>query len=175
MRPIYPAVAMLVAMACSDATSPAPRSAASHAPSVAAAVSIVSDNEQIPWTQTVAANSCTGEDVQVNGTLHLRTQTVTMATGEIRDIFHTNFSDATGTGLTTGTTYRATSAENGEFQGVPVGPPGGPWRSSHEGTLHLIAPGSGANFFLHFVFIVTKEPGSPPNAIVFKIGATCTG
>jgi hypothetical protein len=49
---------------------------------------------------------------RVTGTLHLRTQTVTLANGEIRDVFHTNFDNTTGTGLTTGTTYRATSAES---------------------------------------------------------------
>jgi hypothetical protein len=121
------------------------------------------------------ANSCTGESVQVTGELHLLTQTVTFPNGEIKDTFHTNFANVTGVGLTSGTIYRATSAENAPFQGVPPGPPGGPWRSTHEGTLHLVTPGAGENLFLHFVFVVTKEPGSPPNAIVFKMDLTCTG
>jgi hypothetical protein len=174
MRPVYFAASLLVAAACSDATSPAPLSSARHPAPAVTEVSITRDNETIPWVQTFA-NSCTGEDVQVTGELHLLLQTVTLANGEIRDTFHTNFANTTGVGLTTGTTYRATSAENAPFQGVPPGPPGGPWRSTHEGTLHLVSPGAGENLLLHFVFVVTKEPGSPPHAIVFKMDLTCTG
>lgn len=174
MRSVALAVTVLAATACSDATSPAPHPSAVYVPSVSPEVSITRDNESIPWVQTFT-NSCTGEDVQVTGTLHLELQTVTFPDGTINDTFHTNFANVVGVGLTSGATYRATSAENAPFQGVPVGPPGGPWRSTHEGTLHLVSPGTGSNLFLHFVFVVTKEPGSPPNAIVFKIGTTCTG
>jgi len=174
MRPVYLVVAVLIAAACGDATSPAPLARATHVGQATSDVSITRDNEIIPWVQTVA-NTCTGEDVQVTGELHLKTQTVTFPDGQIADIFHVNFVNVTGVGLTSGATYRATSAEGTSFQGVPPGPPGGPWRSSHEGSLHLITPGSGANLNLQFVFVVTKEPGSPPNAIVFKIETTCTG
>jgi len=174
MRRLYFLVSLLVAGACTDATGPAPRIAGKQTVPVVTDVAIVRDNETIPWDQTFA-NSCTGESVEVTGSLHLLTQTVTMSNGEIRDIFHTNFSDVTGVGLTSGTAYRATSAENAPFQGVPPGPPGGPWRSTHEATLHLITPGAGANLFLHFVFVVTKEPGSPPHIIVGKMDLTCTG
>ena len=174
MRRLTILVSLLVSGACSDATSPEPLTSVNKMATAVTDVSITRDNETIPWVQTFA-NSCTGESVQVTGELHLLTQTVTFPNGEINDTFHTNFANTVGVGLTSGTTYRATSAENAPFQGVPPGPPGGPWRSTHEGTLHLVTPGAGANLLLHFVFVVTKEPGSPPQAIVFKMDLTCTG
>lgn len=174
MRRLPMLMVLLVAGACSDATSPVPLTSAKRLPPIATDVSITRDNETIPWVQAFA-NSCTGESVEVTGELHLLTQTVTFPNGEINDTFHTNFANVVGVGLTSGTTYRATSAENAPFQGVPPGPPGGPWRSTHEATLHLITPGAAENLFLHFLFVVTKEPGSPPHIIVFKIDLTCNG
>ncbi len=174
MRRLALVVLVFAATACSDSTAPITQRAATTSGSPAADVSIVRENESIPWVQTFA-NSCTGEDVEVTGTLHLSTQTVTLQTGEIRDVFHTNFHDVVGVGLTSGRKYRATSAETQAFQGVPFGPPGGPWRFAHEATLHLITPGAVSNLFLHFVFVVTKDPGSPPNVIVGKNDLTCTG
>jgi hypothetical protein len=131
------------------------------------------ENAVLPLDQTFH-NSCAGEDVRVTGDLHLVTMTVERPDGTIADVFHTNFRNAVGTGLLSGASYRATSAESAPFQGVPPGPPGGPWRSTHEGTLHLVAISGGSSLLWHFVFVVTKEPGSPPTAIVFKNDVSCT-
>ena len=52
MRRLSLLVSLLVVGGCTDATSPTPRSAVQARPRVAQ-VSIVSDNEHIPWVQTV--------------------------------------------------------------------------------------------------------------------------
>jgi hypothetical protein len=161
-------LACLVVGACADATGPTHRSTL---PGDAYLAQVIArDNVVLPLSQ-VFQNSCTGEDVLVTGDLHLVTMTTAFPDGSIVDVFHTNFQGTTGLGLSTGTIYRATSAENAPFKGLF---PRGPWRSTHEGTLHLVAPGKASDLLWHFVFVVTREPGSPPTAIVSRTGVTCT-
>jgi hypothetical protein len=137
-------------------------------------VTVERDHDRFPFEQTVN-NTCAGEMVRVSGTLQVIDQVVTMDDGEIRTVFHTNFLGATGVGLTSGKKYRASIVDNGTWQGAPAGGgiQGGPFRTSHEGMLHLVIPGEGSSFRLHILFIVTKEPGSPFNLIVAKSEVTC--
>lgn len=167
MRRSALAVALLGAiMACEDGTAPVPRVVA---PSL---VAISRFHDVLPLDQLVN-NTCAGEVVRVTGELHVFDQVVTMGNGEIRTTFHTNFQDAIGIGQSTGGSYRAASADNATWQGLPPGPPGGPWRTSHEGSLRLIAGRGGESFSWHFVFVVTKEPGSPPQLVVSRSTVTC--
>lgn len=154
-------------IACVDGTAPVP-TALPTAPSLAA---VTQDHEKVPFEQTVN-NTCAGELVKVTGTLHIVDQVVTMADGEIRTVFHTNYLGVVGVGLTSGKKYRGTLVDNGTWQGTPA-IQGGPFRTSHAATLHLVIPGEGSSFKLHFVFIVTKEPGLPFNLIVAKSEVTC--
>jgi hypothetical protein len=157
-------------LACAEGTAPVPR----PLPMAPTLATVERDHDVMDFTQTVN-NTCAGEMVRVSGRLQVIDQVVTMANGEIRTVFHTNFLGATGVGLTSGKKYRASIVDNSTWQGAPAGGgiQGGPFRTSHAGTLHLVVPGEGASFNLHFVFIVTKEPGSPFNLIVAKSEVTC--
>ena len=168
-------VALMVVVACGTPTGPdllqANVSSLPMAPSLA---TVERSHEVLPLDLTVN-NTCSGELVRITGTVHVLDQVVTMADGEIRTVFHTNFQNAVGVGLTSGKKYRASSADNSTWQGAPSGGglQGGPWRTSHAGILNLVVPGEGSSFTLHFVFIVTKEPGSPAQVIVAKFDVTC--
>lgn len=170
MRHTMALLSLSTVLACADGTAPVPTTLA-MAPSLA---TVAREHERIPFEQTVN-NTCAGELVRVGGTLHLVDQVVTMANGEIRTVFHTNFLGVVGLGLTSGKKYRGTIVDNGTWQGAPAGGGinAGPFRTSHTGILHLVIPGEGSSFNLHFVFVVTKEPGSPFNLIVAKFDVTC--
>lgn len=167
--------ALMVVVACG--TPIAPDLGQANLPSLPTApvqATVTRDHDVLPFEQTVN-NTCSGEMVRITTKLHVLDQVVTMADGEIRTVFHTNFQNAVGVGLTSGKKYRASSADNSTWQGAPSGGglQGGPWRTSHAGVLNLVVPGEGASFNLHFVFIVTKEPGTPAQFIVAKFEVTC--
>lgn len=167
--------ALVVAAACETPTAPEPlRANVTSLPNAPLTATVSREHEKFAFEQTVN-NTCAGEMVRVTGTLQVIDQVVTMADGTIRTVFHTNFLGAVGEGLTSGRRYRAAIVDNSTWQGAPSGGgiQGGPWRTSHAGTLHLIAPGEGTSFKLHFVFIVSKEPGSPADFIVAKFEVTC--
>lgn len=165
---IFSVLSLGAVLACADVTAPVPP----QLPTAPSLATVERSHEVLPLDQIVN-NTCSGELVRVTGNLHVFDQVVTMADGEIRTTFHTNFQKVVAVGQTSGLTYRAASAETATWQGLPPGPPGGPWRTSHEGMLHLVAPREGTSFRLHIVFIVTKEPGSPPQLIVAKNEVTC--
>jgi hypothetical protein len=163
-------LALGTVLACAEGTAPVP----APLPIAPTLATVQRDHDVMDFTQTVN-NTCAGEMVRVSGRLQVIDQVVTMADGEIRTVFHTNFLGATGVGLTSGKKYRASIVDNGTWQGAPAGGgiQGGPFRTSHAGTLQLVVPGEGSSFKLHFVFIVTKEPGSPFNLIVAKYEVRC--
>ena len=129
---------------------------------------LLQENTRLPLDQTVA-DPCTGENVRLTGELHLAHKVSTDGLGVQHDAFHTNFTNVTGVGLSSGDFYRGTSAETAQSSFWVLQSPPRDFKTTHEFTLHLIAD-SGSNFMLHGIAIVSRTDG----VFDFKVVSTET-
>ena len=138
-------IAMLsiaVLAGCGDSGQPlAPTPAAP--PAARASAETATTISYVPTSATAfvpCANGGAGEIVELSGTLHRVTHVTETGNGTVHIKLHENLQDVSGTGLTTGDTYRGAGSFNGE---VTLGP--GQVRTI-ENQFLLIGPGPDNNF-----------------------------
>ena len=128
-----------------------------------------------PFTLTTKAKrdikACVGEGVTfTDGEFNVVNHTTITPTGGIHEVFHRNVVGATGTGDTTGTTYRAT----GHIQAVYNAPPSGGYSYTFELTLNVVGQANAGHFTAHAVVHETVTPAGDLTADVEIFSIRCT-
>ena len=111
----------------------------------------------------IRSNDCTGEQVQLSGTIHLVSQL--QADGTV--VGHFNYQGVTGAGLTSGTTFRATTVDNFILR------PPFPTDITSVRTFQLLGPGSGNNLLVHITTHVTVNANGEVTATVDSLRMVC--
>ena len=117
-----------------------------------------------------AAESCTGEEVHIFGTLDIHIQTNTDGKGNTHVMFHLT-PHLIGIGLTSGDTYNPTgpSNTNDYIDG------NGPRVSSGINIINLISTGSGGNLQIRESYHATITPQGSVTVDVSDVRAGCRG
>jgi hypothetical protein len=132
---------------------------ASLAPSAAAATS-----NQLSL-HFIRSNECTGEDVEITGTIHLVAQT--RPDGGIMG--HFNYQNVTGTGLTTGTRYRVSAVDH-----VQLAPPF-PSSVHSVRSFRMIAPGPDDDLIVHALTHITVTANGDVSVSIDELNSRCVG
>lgn len=132
----------------------------------------VTTNEQVPFAQinlVPCANGGLGELVLVQGTLHIQSHT-TINNNRASLKIHFQPQGATGTGLTTGDTYRATGVTQ-EHDSIPL--TGGAFNFTFVNNFRLIGPGPDNNFLVHQTVHVTVDANGVVTTVVDNTSIEC--
>ena len=129
--------------------------------SSAAALSATSD--QLPLYFLRSAD-CTGEVVEISGTIHVVNQT--QADGSV--IGHFNYQNVTGLGLTSGNTYRVSAVDQVRLQA--------PFPSSITSvqSFHLISPGGESNLLVQVLYHITVNGNGEVTVAIDDLNTQCT-
>jgi hypothetical protein len=113
----------------------------------------------------IRSGDCTGEDVELSGTIHLVSQTQSDGS----EVGHFNFQGVSGVGLTSGTTYRASAVDHVRL--------GAPFPSDIHSvrSLRLISPGPEDNLLIKFLFHITVNANGEITAEVEDVNSECKG
>ena len=129
-------------------------------------------NQTIPIT-AVVGNPCVAETVDIAGTVKVVTHTTLSANGDFHFVGHLNYQDVSGTGRTTGTTYRAadagTSTLNGDGNNSSAN------EFTNEFTFQLVSAGSADNFRVKGLVHMTVTPNGETTSEVIRFDADCSG
>jgi hypothetical protein len=136
----------------------------------ASAADVSHDQTIVPLSSVVAANECTGEDVQISGQLHVVTNVVEDTAGGAHVVVALTSQDLVGTGLTTGTVYHGREGSHSAFTS----------RSPQNEitaafSMTLASSGSAANLLLRGVFHETVNANGEVSAHVELDYAGCAG
>jgi hypothetical protein len=143
-------LSIAVLAACGDSGQPLAPSTAPRAPLASAQTETTNEFVPVSFTQFVScANGGAGEDVLVEGTAHEVFHVTETPSGLFRVHFHGNFQGVSGTGLTTGDTYRVTDVANAHLH---LGP--GVTDTFSE-TYALVGPGPDNNLTIRETYHVT--------------------
>lgn len=161
----------LFVVACADATT-APRTLPSDGPNLAAVV--VTQNDQIPFALVAfvpCANGGVGENVSVQGTLHVTSHLTVSNSGRGSVKAHFQPQGATGTGLTTGDVYRSTGVTQDRLNvdlndGLPV-------TTTAVNNFRLIGPGPNNNLLVHSNVHLTVNANGTVTATVDNFSVEC--
>jgi hypothetical protein len=153
MLRVHASLAMLymaVLTACGDSGQPL-------SPPTEAAFSAITEttNQSVPIsfiTIVPCANGGAGEELLVEGTVHEVFRVTETPSGLLRFSLHHNFQGVTGTGLTTGDTYRAVENGNVHLHLAPGS------TTTFELKFHLFGPGPDNNLTIHASSHVTITP-----------------
>jgi hypothetical protein len=122
----------------------------------------------IAFVQFVScANGGTGEEVLLNGNLHDLFHVTLDANGGFHLTVLDNPQGVTGTGLTTGDTYRGTGVTQSTFSGT-VG-----FEETFVNNFRIIGPGSGNNLLVHDSFHITVNPDGTVTAFHDNVTIDC--
>jgi hypothetical protein len=130
----------------------------------------VTTNEQIPFSLIAfvpCANDGAGEDVLVTGTLHVLTHVTIDAQGGLHVKQHFQPQGATGVGLTTGDTYRATGVTQEEFNFT------GGFTDTFINNFRWIGQGPNNNLLVHQTIHVTITPNGEITSEVENTSVEC--
>jgi hypothetical protein len=130
----------------------------------------VTTNSVIPiaFVQFVScANGGVGEEVLISGNLHDLFHVTLDGNGGFHLKFLDNPQGVTGTGLTTGDTYRGTGGTQGAFSGV-VGS-----EETIVNNFRIIGPGPGNNLLVHDSFHITVSPDGTVTAYHDNVTIDC--
>src|SRR5215216_4401860 len=110
-------------------------------------------------------NNCSGEDVELSGTIHLVSQTQRDGS----EVGHINYQNVSGVGLTSGTTYRASSVDTFRLEA--------PFPSDIHSvrSLRLISPGPEDDLLVMFLFHITVNANGEITAEVEDVNFECVG
>jgi len=113
----------------------------------------------------IRSGDCTGEDVELSGTIHL----VSQLQSDGSEVGHFNYQGVSGVGLTSGITYRASSVDNFRLA-APF-----PSDIISVRSLRLISPGPEDNLLVRFLFHITVNANGETTAEVEDVNIKCKG
>jgi len=115
--------------------------------------------------EVIRSGDCTGEDVELSGTIHLVSQTQRDGS----EVGHFNWQNVSGVGLTSGTTYRASTVDTFRLEA--------PFPSDIHSvrSLRLISPGPGDDMLVMFLFHITINANGEITAEVEDVNFECVG
>jgi hypothetical protein len=116
--------------------------------------------------EAIVFNNCTGdtgEEVKLSGTIHLVSQTQRDGS----EVGHFNWQNVSGVGLTSGTTYRASTVDNFRLKA--------PFPSDIHSvrSLHLIGQGTEDNLLIKFLFHITVDANGEIRASIDDVSVKC--
>ena len=118
----------------------------------------------IPF-EAIRSGDCTGEDVELSGTIHL----VSQLQSDGSEVGQINYQGVSGVGLTSGTTYRASSVDHFRL-GAPF-----PSDITSVRSVRLISPGAEDNLLVRFLFHITVNANGETTAEVREVNMECEG
>ena len=127
-------------------------------------------NEEVPVSSSVV-NSCNGDVVNYQGTLHVTNTFTTDSSGGTHMKTHSNFQDVTGVGTPSGINYRVGTTSN-ETTNDNDGPQ---LEMTVIQIVKVVSQGSAPNLFLHFVLHVTVNANGQTTSTVTEIRSECRG
>ena len=113
----------------------------------------------------IRSGDCTGEDVELSGEIHL----VSQLQSDGSEVGHFNYQGVSGVGLTSGTTYRASTVDNFRLA-APF-----PSDITSVRTLHLISPGPEDNLLVRFLFHITVNANGETTVEIEDVDIECNG
>jgi hypothetical protein len=113
----------------------------------------------------IRSGDCTGEDVELSGTIHLVSQL--QSDGSV--VGHINYQGVSAVGLTSGTKYRASTVDNFRLA-APF-----PSDITSVRTLRLISQGAEDNLLVSFLFHITVNANGETTAQVEDVNIKCEG
>ncbi len=113
----------------------------------------------------IRSNDCNGEQVKLSGTIHLVSQT--QRDGSV--VGHFNYQNVSGVGLTSATTYRASTVDTFRLEA--------PFPSDIHSvrSLRLISPGPEDDLLVRFLFHITVNANGETTAEVEDVNIKCKG
>jgi hypothetical protein len=129
-------------------------------------------NQFIPFAQVVfipCANGGTGENVLIEGTLHLQ-EHVTINNNRVNLKIHAQPQGASGVGEITGDIYRATGVTQ-EQDSIPL--VNGAFEFTFINNFKIIGPGPDNNLLVHQTVHVTMNANGEITAVVDNISVDC--
>ncbi len=127
-------------------------------------------NDAVPFAQ-INAVPCAGELVLLSGNLHVLITLTIDANGGVHTKAHFQPQGASGTGLTTGDTYRAVGVTQ---QTLNINSGGLPLTFTAVNNFRLIGPGTDNNLQVHQVTHVTINENGVVSSLVIQNNVTCT-
>lgn len=107
---------------------------------------------------------CTDEVVEINGTIHMVNQV--QADGSV--IGHFNYQNVSGVGLTSGTTYQATTVDHIRLS-APF-----PSNITSVRSFLLISRGLSSNLVIHVIYHITVNESGEMTAFIEDLDMQCT-
>ena len=107
---------------------------------------------------------CTGEDVEISGTIHV--VNITQADGSV--IGHFNYQNVTGLGLTSGNIYQVSAVDHVRLSA--------PFPSSITSvqSFQLISQGSAGNLLVHVLYHITVNGNGEVTVSIDELNMQCT-
>ena len=127
-------------------------------------------NEEVPISNVVL-NTCNGDVVNYQGTLHITNTVTTDASGGFHIKTHTNYQDVSGVGTPSGVNYRVstTSVDTTNDNSSPQ------LEMTVIQTVKVISLNSTPNLFLQFVFHITINANGQTTSTVTEVRPECRG
>lgn len=113
----------------------------------------------------IRSNECTGEDVEITGTIHFVSHT--QPNGGI--VGHFNYQHVTGIGLASGTEYRVSAVDH-----VHLSPPF-PSSVHSVRSFRMIAPGPASDLLVNVLMHITVTANGDVTASVDRLSSRCAG
>ncbi len=113
----------------------------------------------------IRSGDCTGEDILLSGRIHL----VSQLQSDGSEVGHFNYQGVSGVGLTSGTTYRASTVDH--FRLVAPFPSD----ITSVRSLRLISPGPEDDLLVRFLFHITVNANGEITAEVENVNIECKG
>jgi hypothetical protein len=136
--------------------------------SVFASASTTTTITRMPFGFTALVNPCTGEILDMTGTVQIVTHTTIDSTGAAHTKFHFNSQGVSGVSRTTGMTYRLVDTVNNTTYQGPL-----PAVVTSVSTIKLIGPGPGNNQVLRFQVHSTINANGELTSSVFNQENEC--
>lgn len=111
----------------------------------AAAAAAETSSTTVP-VSGVIGNACTGESVLIEGSMHVLVHTTTDASGGVHTLLVANLKGVSGTGLSTGSSYRFVSVSAEPIMNVSLD---GAQEATELVNARQVAPGAGNDVAVH--------------------------
>lgn len=128
-------------------------------------------NVAVPFSEVISipcANGGAGEDVAVEGFLHVLITETVDRNGVVHTTSQFQPMGISGTGLTTGDSYQATGITRDQISGTEP-----PFEVTFVNNFRIIGQGTGNNLLIHEVFHVTVNANGELTVFVDHLSAEC--